>query len=345
MQCGPSAAVEEGVARRRRDAALLYATRVLEHKKGANHDQQGRHRDRAPRVLQAPSPPDRRECRLRWSRWSPRPECSTQKDVNFGFDAQKGEYVNMIKAVRSSIRLRSSRTALQGAVSVAVTIWTTEGHGGRLVAGQDMPIPAMPGGWPMGWQHGTISPARSRHPGVEKTSPLHDDNGTGGVYRPCVPEYSLVQLRSTTRFSSPPSARKKSGLPLTVLTASFDAAGLRPVAGSRPIVGSAPKETARSSILACDDCHASRGRLEGRSDSEGDRPLVWCNWLPGRSAALVIPSVACRTRRKRKDEVGCLRRGWRGACFAVALLFRGLHLLDDNNLEVGRGAGRCRTQQ
>jgi chaperonin GroEL len=48
-----------------------------------------------------------------------------QKDDNFGFDAQKGEYVNMIAAgVIDPTKV--VRSALQGAVSVAGLLITTE---------------------------------------------------------------------------------------------------------------------------------------------------------------------------------------------------------------------------
>ena len=48
-----------------------------------------------------------------------------QKDVNFGFDAQKAEYVDMIKAGIID-PTKVVRTALQGAVSVAGLLITTE---------------------------------------------------------------------------------------------------------------------------------------------------------------------------------------------------------------------------
>ena len=57
------AAVEEGVVAGG-GAALLYATRVLEDKRGRQPRPAGRHRHRAPRAAGA-GPPDRRECRLR----------------------------------------------------------------------------------------------------------------------------------------------------------------------------------------------------------------------------------------------------------------------------------------
>jgi chaperonin GroEL len=69
-----------------------------------------------------------------------------QKDVNFGFDAQKADYVNMIKAgVIDPTKV--VRTALQGAVSVAGLLITTE----AMVA----EIPGeSPGGMPGGGMGG-----------------------------------------------------------------------------------------------------------------------------------------------------------------------------------------------
>ncbi|MBL6613064.1 MAG: chaperonin GroEL, partial [Reyranella sp.] len=48
-----------------------------------------------------------------------------QKDVNLGFDAQKGDYTNMIKAGIID-PTKVVRAALQGAVSVAGLLITTE---------------------------------------------------------------------------------------------------------------------------------------------------------------------------------------------------------------------------
>jgi chaperonin GroEL len=66
-----------------------------------------------------------------------------QKDVNFGFNAQKSEYMNMIKAgVIDPTKV--VRSALQGAVSVAGLIITTE----AMVAERPdkAATPSMPGG-------------------------------------------------------------------------------------------------------------------------------------------------------------------------------------------------------
>ena len=71
-----------------------------------------------------------------------------QKDVNFGFDAQKAEYVNMIKAgVIDPTKV--VRTALQGAVSVAGLLVTTEAMVAEVPARNGPP--AMPGGGDMGF--------------------------------------------------------------------------------------------------------------------------------------------------------------------------------------------------
>jgi chaperonin GroEL len=66
-----------------------------------------------------------------------------QKDVNFGFDAQKAEYVNMIKAGIID-PAKVVRTALQGAVSIAGLLITTEAMVAE-VPSKDA-APAMPGG-------------------------------------------------------------------------------------------------------------------------------------------------------------------------------------------------------
>jgi chaperonin GroEL len=133
------AAVEEGVVAGG-GAALLYATRVLENKKGANHDQQvGIEIVR--RALQAPVRQIAENAGFDGAVVAGR--MLDQKDTNFGFDAQKAEYVNMIKAgVIDPTKV--VRTALQGAVSVAGLLITTE----AMVAEkpEKNAQPSMPGG-------------------------------------------------------------------------------------------------------------------------------------------------------------------------------------------------------
>jgi chaperonin GroEL len=133
------AAVEEGVVAGG-GAALLYATRVLEHKRGANPDMQvGIEIVR--RALQAPVRQIAENAGFDGAVVAGR--LLDQKDVNFGFDAQKGEYVNMIKAgVIDPTKV--VRTALQGAVSVAGLLVTTEAMVAEVPA-KNGPS-AMPGG-------------------------------------------------------------------------------------------------------------------------------------------------------------------------------------------------------
>jgi hypothetical protein len=66
------------------------------------------------------------------------------------------------------------------------------------------------------------------------------------------------------------------------------------------------------------------------------------NWLPGRSA-LVIPSVEAGHGGSAKMKSGFATWLVWGV-LAVALLFLGLHLFSDHDLDVGRGTG-VSTQQ
>ncbi len=115
------AAVEEGVVAGG-GAALLYATRALKDCRGANPDQQVGI-DIVRRALQAP---------VRQIAQNAGHDGAVvaghmleQKDANFGFDAQRGEYGDMIKAGMID-PVKIVRTALQGAASVAGLLVTTE---------------------------------------------------------------------------------------------------------------------------------------------------------------------------------------------------------------------------
>jgi chaperonin GroEL len=138
------AAVEEGVVAGG-GAALLYATRVLENKRGANHDQQvGIEIVR--RALQAPVRQIAENAGFDGAVVAGR--MLDQKDNNFGFDAQKAEYVNMIKAgVIDPTKV--VRAALQGAVSVAGLLITTEAMVGEAPANSTQQAP--PGGGDLGF--------------------------------------------------------------------------------------------------------------------------------------------------------------------------------------------------
>jgi chaperonin GroEL len=115
------AAVEEGVVAGG-GAALLYAARVLEGKKGGNHDQQVGI-DIVRRALQAPVRQIAENAGFDGAVVAG--HMLDQKDINYGFNAQKAEYANMIKAgVIDPTKV--VRAALQGAVSVAGLLITTE---------------------------------------------------------------------------------------------------------------------------------------------------------------------------------------------------------------------------
>ncbi|HYC63630.1 MAG TPA: chaperonin GroEL, partial [Reyranellaceae bacterium] len=133
------AAVEEGVVAGG-GAALLYATRVLDGRRGANHDQQVGI-DIVRRALQAPVRQIAENAGFDGAVVAGR--MLDQKDANFGFDAQKSVYVDMIKAgVIDPTKV--VRTALQGAVSVAGLLITTEAMVAEI-PNRD-PAPGMPPG-------------------------------------------------------------------------------------------------------------------------------------------------------------------------------------------------------
>jgi chaperonin GroEL (HSP60 family) len=128
-------------------AALLYATRALDNKRGANHDQQVG-MDIVRRALQAPVRQIAENAGFDGAVVAGR--MLDQKDVNYGFDAQKSEYVNMFKAGIID-PTKVVRAALQGAVSVAGLLITTEA---MVVEGPKDPAPPMPPGGGMGGMGG-----------------------------------------------------------------------------------------------------------------------------------------------------------------------------------------------
>jgi len=115
------AAVEEGIVSGG-GVALLYSTRVLKKLEGANHDQQvgigivNRAMQQPCRQIAENAGEDGAVVAGR---------LLDQKDVNFGFDAQSGEYGDMVKkGIIDPTKV--VRTALQDAASVAGLLITTE---------------------------------------------------------------------------------------------------------------------------------------------------------------------------------------------------------------------------
>ena len=133
------AAVEEGVVAGG-GSALLYASRVLVGKRAGNPDQQAGI-EIVRRALQAPLRQIAENAGFDGAVVAG--HLLEQKDVNLGFDAQKGDYVNMIKAGIID-PTKVVRSALEGAVSVAGLIITTEAM--VVESASNAAAPAMPGG-------------------------------------------------------------------------------------------------------------------------------------------------------------------------------------------------------
>ncbi len=176
------AAVEEGVVAGG-GAALLYATRVLDGKKGANRDQQVGI-DIVRRALQAPVRQIAKNAGHDGAVVAG--HMLEQKDANFGFDAQKGDYVDMIKAgIIDPVKI--VRTALQGAASVAGLLVTTEAMVAEILGDDAGGMGGMGGGGMggmggggmggMGFQPGPTSTSTrrgrtwSRHVSASRSSP------------------------------------------------------------------------------------------------------------------------------------------------------------------------------
>ena len=136
------AAVEEGVVAGG-GAALLYAIRALDKLRSANDDQKvGIEIVR--RALQAPVRQIAENAGFDGAVVAGK--MLDQKDANFGFDAQKGDYTDMIKSgIIDPVKV--VRTALQDAASVAGLLVTTE----AMVAEKpEKKAPPMPPGGGMG---------------------------------------------------------------------------------------------------------------------------------------------------------------------------------------------------
>jgi chaperonin GroEL len=115
------AAVEEGIVAGG-GAALLYAVKALEKVKGANDDQ----RIGVDIVRKALTTPARQIAENAGADGSVVVgKLLESKDAAYGFDAQKGEYTNMVKAGIID-PTKVVRVALQNAASVAGLLVTTE---------------------------------------------------------------------------------------------------------------------------------------------------------------------------------------------------------------------------
>ena len=150
------------------------------------------------------------------------------------------------------------------------------------------------------------------------------------------PEYSLGHSEYNA-FLFAAVGEEKVGLPLTVLTA-LTRLGFDPWREAARL-SDLPRETA-ARAFAVTIAIIPEGNWKA-SDSEAIATRL-VNWLPGRSAQ-AIPSVEARLIGGKKMKSGFATWLVWGV-LAVALLFLGLHLISDNNLEFGRGTG-VSTQQ
>ena len=169
------AAVEEGVVAGG-GAALLYAIRALDKLRTGNDDQKvGIEIVR--RALQSPVRQIAENAGFDGAVVAGK--MLDQKDANFGFDAQKGEYVDMIKAgIIDPVKV--VRTALQDAASVAGLLVTTE----AMVA--EKPEKKAPAGMPPGGGMG-------RATWTSKSSRRQTNDGRAGERSPA---FSLRERRS-----------------------------------------------------------------------------------------------------------------------------------------------------
>jgi chaperonin GroEL len=136
--------VEEGVVAGG-GVALLYATKALAKLKPGNHDQQVGV-DIVRRAIQAPARQIVENAGADGSVVVGK--LLESSDTSYGFDAQSGEYVNMVKAGIID-PTKVVRLALQGAASVAGLLVTTEAMVAERPEKKDS-APQMPPGGGMG---------------------------------------------------------------------------------------------------------------------------------------------------------------------------------------------------
>jgi hypothetical protein len=145
------------------------------------------------------------------------------------------------------------------------------------------------------------------------------------------PEYSLGHSEYNP-FLFAAVGEEKVGTQLTVLTA-LTRLGFDPWREAARL-SNLPRGN-RSSGIRRDDCDASRRRLEGiglGGDRDSSGELV-----AGAEPVGILSVEAAPIGGERMKSGFATWLAW--GVLAVALLFLGLHLLGDNNLEFGRGAG------
>jgi hypothetical protein len=145
------------------------------------------------------------------------------------------------------------------------------------------------------------------------------------------PEYSLGHSEYNA-FLFAAVGEEKAGLPLTVLTA-LTRLGFDPWREAARL-SDLPRETA-ARAFAVTIAMLPEGDWKASESEAIAARLVNC--LPGRSA-LAIPSVEAASIGAQRMKSGFATWLVWGV-IAVALLFLGLHLLSDNNLEISRGTG------
>ena len=151
------------------------------------------------------------------------------------------------------------------------------------------------------------------------------------------PEYSLGHSEYNA-FLFAAVGEEKVGLPLTVLTA-LTRLGFDPWREAARL-SDLPRETA-ARAFAVTIAMLPEGDWKASESEAIAARLV--NWLPGRSA-LAIPTVEARLIGGKKMKSGFATvLAW--GVLAAALLFLGLHLFSDNNLEVGGGGAGVSTEQ
>jgi hypothetical protein len=145
------------------------------------------------------------------------------------------------------------------------------------------------------------------------------------------PEYSLGHSEYNP-FLFAVVGKEKVGTQLTVLTA-LTRLGFDPWREAARL-SNLPRETA-ARVFAVTIAMLPEGDWKA-SDSEAIATRL-VNWLPGRSPLGILSVEAAPIEGERMKSGFATWLAW--GVLAIALLFLGLHLLGDNNLEFGRGAG------